>query len=78
MRTRHFASLRREFVGAQHARAVGKDWTVAPFLQVAGDAVAEVTGPVFSPDGSRVFVRSQRGADGDGMTFEITGPFASR
>jgi uncharacterized protein len=37
-----------------------------------------VTGPVFSPDGSRVVVRSQRGTDGDGMTFELIGPFASR
>jgi len=30
---------------------------------------------VFSPDGSRLYVNSQRGTDGAGMTFEITGPF---
>ena len=34
-------------------------------------------GPTFSPDGSRLYVNSQRGFDGDGMTFEITGPFAT-
>ena len=51
-------------------------WAAAPFLQFAGHDGSEVTGPVFSPDGSRLYVSSQRGFDGDGMTFEITGPFA--
>jgi uncharacterized protein len=46
-----------------------------PFLQFAGHDGSEVTGPVFSPDGSRLYVNSQRGTDGAGMTFEITGPF---
>jgi hypothetical protein len=31
---------------------------------------------VFSPDGRRLYVTSQRGTDGNkGLTFEITGPF---
>jgi secreted PhoX family phosphatase len=47
----------------------------APFLQFAGHAGSEVTGPAFSPDGTRLYVSSQRGFDGNGMTFEITGPF---
>jgi secreted PhoX family phosphatase len=56
----------------------GETWTAAPFLQFAGHDGSEVTGPVFSPDGSRLYVTSQRGTDGAGMTFEVTGPFATR
>jgi len=56
----------------------GDQWTAAPFLQFAGHDGSEVTGPVFSPDGSRLYVSSQRGTDGAGMTFEVTGPFAAR
>lgn len=38
--------------------------------------ISELTGPAFSPDGSRFYVSSQRGTDGiNGMTFEISGPF---
>jgi uncharacterized protein len=48
---------------------------VAPFLQFVGHDGSEVTGPAFSPDGSRLYVSSQRGFDGNGLTFEITGPF---
>lgn len=51
----------------------------APFLQLVGHAGSEVAGPAFSPDGSRLYVSSQRGTDGGnngpGMTFEIRGPF---
>jgi secreted PhoX family phosphatase len=47
-----------------------------PFLQLVGHAGSEVAGPAFSPDGSRLYVTSQRGTDGrNGMTFEINGPF---
>jgi secreted PhoX family phosphatase len=54
----------------------GSGWLTAPFLQFAGHGGSEVTGPTFSPDGSRLYVSSQRGTDGAGLTFEITGPFA--
>ena len=51
----------------------------APFLQFVGHAGSEVTGPAFNPDGTRLYVSSQRGTDGGnngpGMTFEIRGPF---
>ena len=47
-----------------------------PFLQLVGHDKSEITGPAFSPDGSRLYVTSQRGRDGKrGMTFEISGPF---
>jgi secreted PhoX family phosphatase len=51
----------------------------APFLQLSGHGGSEVTGPAFSPDGTRLYFSSQRGTDGGtngrGMTFEVTGPF---
>jgi len=56
----------------------GGGWTAAVFVQFAGHDRSEVTGPVFSPDGTRLYVNSQRGFDGAGMTFEITGPFTGR
>lgn len=50
---------------------------VAPFLRVSGHDTSEITGPAFSPDGTRLYFSSQRGVDGEGlgMTFEVTGPF---
>ena len=54
----------------------GEEWLSAPFLQFEGHGGSEVTGPTFSPDGSRLYVNSQRGRDGAGMTFEVSGPFA--
>jgi secreted PhoX family phosphatase len=52
---------------------------VAPFLRVTGHPGSELTGPVFNPDGSRLYVSSQRGsgtgAAGSGVTYEIKGPF---
>ncbi|MDP1557599.1 MAG: DUF839 domain-containing protein [Nitrosomonas sp.] len=51
---------------------------VHPLLQVVGHDQSEITGPAFSPDGTRLYFSSQRGKTGkseDGVTFEITGPF---
>ena len=54
----------------------------APFLQLEGHSGSEVTGPAFSPDGTRLYFSSQRGTDGGlngpGMTFEVTGPFRGK
>ncbi len=55
---------------------------VAPIVQISAeplppDAIdSEVTGPVFSPDGTRLYFSSQRGGNTQqGMTYEVTGPF---
>jgi secreted PhoX family phosphatase len=49
---------------------------LVPFLQFVGHDQSEVTGPAFSPDGSRLYVSSQRGTDGrTGVTLEISGRF---
>jgi len=53
---------------------------VLPLLSLVGHDLSELTGPAFSPDGSRLYFSSQRGTTGhsaDGVTFEIKGPFFS-
>ena len=67
------------------------DGQVAPLLQIDGHEGSEVTGPAFTPDGTRLYFSSQRGpafatapfeeAAGEnnpvrpGITYEVTGPF---
>ncbi|MFE5485227.1 alkaline phosphatase PhoX [Streptomyces sp. NPDC056527] len=54
------------------------DDVVAPFLRINGQSSSEITGPAFSPDGSRLYFSSQRGTSGSssgGITYEVTGPF---
>jgi hypothetical protein len=64
---------------------------VAPLLQIVGHEGSEITGPAFTPDGTRLYFSSQRGpsfatapledASGEnnptrpGITYEVTGPF---
>ena len=56
---------------------------VVPVAQIVGEelppnnpAPSEITGPVFSPDGSRLYFSSQRGGNPQtGITYEVTGPF---
>jgi secreted PhoX family phosphatase len=54
--------------------------TISRFLKLtgamhgSGDAISEVTGPSFSPDGTRLYFSSQR-AYGTGLLYEVTGPF---
>lgn len=53
---------------------------LAPVVRLPGEehAGSEITGPCFSPDGTRLYFSSQRGgigAPGSGVTFEVTGPF---
>jgi secreted PhoX family phosphatase len=56
------------------------DDVVAPFLRIDGQSGSEITGPAFSPDGTRLYFSSQRGTSGSssgGITYEVKGPFRS-
>lgn len=65
--------------GDQQIVALTTDGKVVPLLQVTGHTRTELTGPAFSPDGTRLYFSSQwgpgavRGAVG--ITYEVTGPF---
>ncbi|MFI9641018.1 alkaline phosphatase PhoX [Micromonospora sp. NPDC051925] len=51
---------------------------VTPFVRITGQSSSEITGPAFSPDGSRLYFSSQRGTSGvsaGGITYEVRGPF---
>ncbi|MDO0915144.1 DUF839 domain-containing protein [Streptomyces sp. DT2A-34] len=54
------------------------DDVVASFLRIDGQSSSEITGPAFSPDGTRLYFSSQRGTTGSssgGITYEVRGPF---
>ena len=55
----------------------GAQRVVSAFARVVGHTGSEITGPAFSPDGTRLYFSSQRGVGGQGVgvTFEVTGPF---
>jgi secreted PhoX family phosphatase len=57
---------------------LSSDRRVSPFLQVVGHSGSELAGAAFSPDGRRLYFSSQRGIDGRGVTFEVTGPFRTQ
>lgn len=48
---------------------------VSTMLQFVGHDLSEVAGPAFSPDGRFLYVSSQRGTDGNGITVQIRGDF---
>lgn len=48
---------------------------VVTVLRFEGHDGSEVAGPAFSPDGKHLFVSSQRGTDGRGVTVRVSGPF---
>lgn len=50
---------------------------VSAVVRFEGHDGSEVTGPAFSPDGRHLYVSSQRGTDGRGMTVRVTGPWAT-
>ena len=54
------------------------DGSVSPILQVVGQDTSELTGVGFDRSGQRLYVSSQRGADGNGIIYEVTGPFPYR
>ncbi|MFO7582466.1 alkaline phosphatase PhoX [Guyparkeria sp.] len=57
---------------------VGPDVQPFELVNVLGQRGSEITGPAFSPDGSRLYFSSQKGKTGegtDGRTYEMRGPF---
>jgi sugar lactone lactonase YvrE len=54
--------------------ALDLDYQPVPLVAIMGQPGSEVTGPAFSPDGSRLYFSSQRGVAGrsdDGITYEL-------
>ena len=54
-------------------------WEVKVLLRVTNRTSSEITGPAFSPDGTRLYFNSQRGGrngSGTGITYEVTLPSA--
>jgi secreted PhoX family phosphatase len=45
------------------------------FCRVVDQPMSELTGVAFDPSGTRLYFSSQRGPDGRGITYEVTGPF---
>ena len=48
-----------------------------PFLRVHNHNGSELTGASFTKDGKRLYFSSQRGKDGKGITYEVSGDFSS-
>ncbi|MER6510983.1 alkaline phosphatase PhoX [Nonomuraea sp. NPDC001636] len=66
--------------GNMEINIITPDGVVAPVMRLDGQAKSEITGPTFSPDGTRLYFSSQRGTSGEtagtgGITYEVTGPF---
>ncbi len=73
-----------EIVLLRPPAAAAGPWEVTPLLRLVGHEGSEITGPAFSPDGSRLYFSSQRGVAGAdkvdrrGVTFEVVGPFRTQ
>lgn len=64
--------------GEMDVSILSREGSAATFLRITGQSSSEVTGTAFSPDGSRLYVSSQRGTTGKssgGITYEVRGPF---
>ena len=64
-----------DHAGEQDIVVVASDGSVGRLLRVTGQPISELTGVAIAPAGDRLYFSSQRGVDGPGITYEITGPF---
>jgi secreted PhoX family phosphatase len=51
------------------------DGSKASVMRMTGQPRSELAGAAFDPSGTRLYVSSQRGAGGPGLTYELSGPF---
>ncbi len=58
--------------------SLSSDGRVTVVAQVVDQQNSEVAGIAFDPSGTRLYFSSQRGFDGTGITYEVTGPFMFR
>lgn len=62
--------------GSMQIVAILPSGELKPLMQIVGQDTSEITGPAFDPSGTRLYFSSQRGGtSGQGLTYEITGPF---
>ncbi|MEM9187532.1 MAG: alkaline phosphatase PhoX [Myxococcota bacterium] len=61
--------------GSMQIVAILPSGELKPLMQIVGQDRSEITGPAFDPSGTRLYFSSQRGIDGNGITYEIEGPF---
>jgi secreted PhoX family phosphatase len=59
----------------QQVVLITPDGVIAPILRLTGQSGSELAGVAMNPAGDRMYVSSQRGAGGVGITYEISGPF---
>lgn len=64
-----------EDLGTMQVAAVLPDGRITALIQVLGQDSSEVTGIAFDPSGTRLYFSSQRGDLGEGITYEVRGPF---
>lgn len=61
--------------------ALTHEGNVLPMVSLHDQTQSEITGPAFSPDGSKLYFSSQRGRSGkseDGLTYELSLPWSAR
>jgi hypothetical protein len=70
---------RRLFVAEDGGRmqicSVTMEGRASVFCRVTGQDASELAGVAFDPSGTRLYFSSQRGTDGRGITYEVSGPF---
>ncbi len=64
-----------EDLGSMQLVAVPPDGRPRPVVKIVGHDTSEIAGPAFDPSGTRLYFSSQRGSDGRGVTYEVSGPF---